>query len=438
MPPCGGIINLMEITKAKQRSLLVWLLTLLAVMTISAKTFFAMDAQETVFRYAVEEMDLCPAAACGIMANMEAESRFNPDISGYNGLGLCQWTGVRRSRLYTFCSNHNLDSYSAEGQIAFVQYELENYFPNVYDDLRSVSNDAGGAYDAAYSFCVRFEAPANASSMGSYRGRLARDNFWPDYGENAFYLRASSVKDGIALSWTGQVSDNQVVLRARKKNGIYEKIAVLSKRKRAYTDKTVRKGKNYYYYICTEREYKKYVRKEKDAPNRSNKCTVSADKSLKDEACSVKLRQKTFTYSGRDREPAVRVIYGKTRLKKGKDYRITYRNNRSAGKAVAEITGIGEYTGTVKCTFRINKTRWPVKAKIMRLKVSQKPAAPVLVSKKDYHPKYKLLSISDKKVAKIKNNRIVPRGEGKAVVKMKLYADQNHKKTLITFIVVVS
>ena len=74
----------------------------------------------------------------------------------------------------------------------------------------------------------------------------------------------------------------------------------------------------------------------------------------------------------------------------------------------------------------------------MRLKVSQKPAAPVLVSKKDYHPKYKLLSISDKKVAKIKNNRIVPRGEGKAVVKMKLYADQNHKKTLITFIVVVS
>ena len=71
MPPCGGIINLMEITKAKQRSLLVLLLTLLAVMTISAKTFFAMDAQETVFRYAVEEMDLCPAAACGIMANME-------------------------------------------------------------------------------------------------------------------------------------------------------------------------------------------------------------------------------------------------------------------------------------------------------------------------------------------------------------------------------
>ena len=71
-----------------------------------------------------------------------------------------------------------------------------------------------------------------------------------------------------------------------------------------------------------------------------SKCTVSS--------ISAKV------YSGSAFKPSPTVKYGKTALKKGTDYKLTYKNNKAVGTATVTITGIGSYTGTKKVTFKIN------------------------------------------------------------------------------------
>ena len=51
--------------------------------------------------------------------------------------------------------------------------------------------------------------------------------------------------------------------------------------------------------------------------------------------------------------PALTVTDGKTVLQEGTDYLVTGQNNRSVGTATAIITGTGNYTGTIKKTFKI-------------------------------------------------------------------------------------
>lgn len=77
-------------------------------------------------------------AAAAIMGSMQQESSFDPNASqngggieasisageGENGFGLCQWTGSRTQALVDFCSSNNLDPTTAEGQIAFMNYEM--------------------------------------------------------------------------------------------------------------------------------------------------------------------------------------------------------------------------------------------------------------------------------------------------------------------------
>lgn len=77
-------------------------------------------------------------AAAAIMGSMQQESSFNPNASqngggieasiaqgeGENGFGLCQWTGSRTQALVDFCKSKSLDPTTAEGQIAFMNYEM--------------------------------------------------------------------------------------------------------------------------------------------------------------------------------------------------------------------------------------------------------------------------------------------------------------------------
>lgn len=48
------------------------------------------------------------------------------------------------------------------------------------------------------------------------------------------------------------------------------------------------------------------------------------------------------------------VKSGSKTLKLGKDYQVSYENNVKPGKATVVITGIGNYTGTIKKTFAIS------------------------------------------------------------------------------------
>lgn len=59
------------------------------------------------------------------------------------------------------------------------------------------------------------------------------------------------------------------------------------------------------------------------------------------------------TYTGAAIKPDVTVKDAGKTLTVGKDYKVKYSNNKSAGTATVEVTGIGNYTGSQKTTFKI-------------------------------------------------------------------------------------
>ena len=73
-------------------------------------------------------------------------------------------------------------------------------------------------------------------------------------------------------------------------------------------------------------------------------------------------------YAGRAFVPEPDVIVGGKYLKKGKDYTVTYKNNKNVGKATVTIKGINNYKGTITKTFKIS----PKKAVISKVFVGKK------------------------------------------------------------------
>ena len=58
-------------------------------------------------------------------------------------------------------------------------------------------------------------------------------------------------------------------------------------------------------------------------------------------------------YTGKAITPAITLRYRTFTLKEGTDYTLSYKNNKSVGKATVIITGKGNYTGSRKVTFSI-------------------------------------------------------------------------------------
>jgi hypothetical protein len=58
-------------------------------------------------------------------------------------------------------------------------------------------------------------------------------------------------------------------------------------------------------------------------------------------------------YTGKAIKPTPTVKFKGTKLKKGTDYTLSYKNNKKKGTATIIITGKGYYTGTKKVTFKI-------------------------------------------------------------------------------------
>ena len=144
----------------------------------------ASDNETAVFDYLTAQMGLNEAAACGVLANIEIESGFNPHAGGDEGTsyGICQWHASRFTRLRNYCSDRDLDYTTLYGQLCYLNYELENYYPRVLGCLQDVSNTAQGAYEAGYYWCYYFEIPAGyASGVSVSRGNRAMNVYWPVY-----------------------------------------------------------------------------------------------------------------------------------------------------------------------------------------------------------------------------------------------------------------
>ena len=130
-------------------------------------------------------MNLSEAAAAGICANIEKESNFRPnaygDVNCGGSLGICQWHLEREQRLRNFCDAEGYDCYSMEGQLHYLQYELENFYPDVLSAIAAVPDDASGADEAARIWCIEFERPANSYLKAVERGDLAENKYYPEF-----------------------------------------------------------------------------------------------------------------------------------------------------------------------------------------------------------------------------------------------------------------
>ncbi|MBR3313306.1 MAG: hypothetical protein IKG18_04120 [Atopobiaceae bacterium] len=70
-------------------------------------------------------------------------------------------------------------------------------------------------------------------------------------------------------------------------------------------------------------------------------------------ARAAKLKNQPFT--GKARKPTVSLTYGGAKLKAGRDYTVSYKNNTKAGTATITVTGKGNFSGTRALTFKIVK-----------------------------------------------------------------------------------
>ena len=158
-----------------------------ATIQISAASYST--NADYIFECLTKKLGYNEAAACGIMANIRCESTFNPHAwnAGGGSYGLCQWTGGRYGRLQSWCRSNGYDYTTIDGQLAYLEFELKNYYSGVENYLRSVPNTADGAYDAGQYYCYHFEAPASRGSVSHYRGGLASGTFWATYRPAEWY-----------------------------------------------------------------------------------------------------------------------------------------------------------------------------------------------------------------------------------------------------------
>lgn len=75
-------------------------------------------------------------------------------------------------------------------------------------------------------------------------------------------------------------------------------------------------------------------------------------------------------YTGKKINPSVTVKNGSIKLRSGKDYTVSYKNNTKIGTATITITGKGIYTGTKKLTFKIVPGKTAITANRSNDKVS--------------------------------------------------------------------
>lgn len=144
--------------------------------------------QVQIYRFLTSEMGFNCAAACGVLANIQAESSFNPTATGDKGTsyGICQWHNTRWTDLKNYCNKNGLDWTTLNGQLYFLQYELKKSYPTILQGMKSRPNTAEDAYLCGAYWCEQFERPANAKQVGVTRGNLAMNTYFPKYSTGSY------------------------------------------------------------------------------------------------------------------------------------------------------------------------------------------------------------------------------------------------------------
>lgn len=144
-----------------------------------------LDDNELEIYTALRSAGLSKAGTAAVMGCMSMESRLhttveNPSDGGY---GLLQWTYSRKSDLFNWCYAAGLDATSAEGQVAFLVYELQSTYSKaakysypVYETLTT----SDSLEDCLSMFFSHMEAGTNVaiSSSKVYAGGLTTLNLY--------------------------------------------------------------------------------------------------------------------------------------------------------------------------------------------------------------------------------------------------------------------
>lgn len=120
------------------------------------------------------------------------------------------------------------------------------------------------------------------------------------------------------------------------------------------------------------------------------------------------------TYTGKEIEPTVKVKYSGNTLKKGRDYSVSYKNNRKIGTATITIKGKGKYIGSKKVTFKIT----PKKTLIEKATAGRKKAT-LKWGKVSNSTGYQIVLATNRSFTKNKKEAFVKKSTSKTVTKLK-------------------
>ena len=160
----------------------------------------------TIYSFLTQKCGFNTAAACGILANIECESSFNPNLYGDNGTsyGICQWHNERLTAMQNWCKQNGYNWQSLTGQLYYLKKELSAnnaaYLYNgltIQNKLKASANSESGAYSAGYNWCFYYEIPANKETVAVTRGNKAKTTYWAKYGGRATNYSTSKSVDQI-------------------------------------------------------------------------------------------------------------------------------------------------------------------------------------------------------------------------------------------------
>ena len=166
----------------------------------------AADNEREIYRFARDTLKVNTAVACAILANIYAESSFNPhsqtlDTNGLISYGICQWNGGRFTALQNWCEQNGYDYTTMSGQLYYLQSELEGGERNAFNRVKESANTADGTYEAAYNWARYFERCAAKYFVG--RAERAQRVYWTSYAgesytapESSLYVKAVSMPSG--------------------------------------------------------------------------------------------------------------------------------------------------------------------------------------------------------------------------------------------------
>ena len=168
--------------------------------------------------------------------------------------------------------------------------------------------------------------------------------------------------------------------------------------------------------------------------------TQDSDEKRNIEEASVEVYnwKNSYTYTGSEIKPILRVNYKNHYLKENTDYTINYQNNLNVGTATISIVGKGYYKGTIYLTFGIDKSNNPgyivyknINVKYKNVKKKKQNVSPIKVYKAQGTVKYykksgnKNFSIN-KKTGKITIKKKTKKGTYKIKVKITAAGNSNY------------